>query len=139
MVNNSDALDATFAALADPTRRAIVARLARGEAAVSDLAGPLPMSLPAVLKHLSALERAGLVQGDKRGRVRHCRLEPAPLSEAVAWITRHHRFWEERFQALDRYLEATLEETETCSPSASPARSRRRAKRSSGPGSTRPR
>ena len=71
MVNNSDALDATFAALADPTRRAIVERLARGDLPVSDLARPLPMSLPAVLKHLNALERAGLVRADKRGRVRH--------------------------------------------------------------------
>jgi predicted transcriptional regulator len=93
------------------------------------------MSLPAVLKHLAALQRAGLVQGRKEGRVRRCRLEVASLSEAARWIERHRRFWEERFDALESYLTRTQQEAETCSVSR--ARSRRRARRSSGPGSSR--
>lgn len=100
-------LDHAFAALADPTRRAMVARLAQGEATVGDLAAPHAMSLPAVSKHLKVLERAGLVARRKDGRVHHCRLEPAPLLDAVAWIESHRRFWEARLDALDDYLNST--------------------------------
>src|SRR5262245_5613532 len=106
------ALDATFYALADGTRRAILARLARGDASISDLARPFAMSLPAVLKHVDALRRAGLVEGRKEGRVRRCRLRATPLREAGDWIGRYRRFWEERFSALDRYLNETRDEEE---------------------------
>jgi DNA-binding transcriptional ArsR family regulator len=108
MVNyKQEQLDHAFAALADPTRRAMVARLAQGEATVGDLAAPHAMSLPAVSKHLKVLERAGLVARRKDGRVHHCRLEPAPLLDAVAWIESHRRFWEARLDALDDYLNST--------------------------------
>lgn len=108
MVNyKQEQLDYAFAALADPTRRAMVARLAQGEATVGDLAAPHAMSLPAVSKHLKVLERAGLVARRKDGRVHHCRLEPAPLRDAVSWIETHRRFWEGRLDALDDYLNST--------------------------------
>jgi DNA-binding transcriptional ArsR family regulator len=145
-VVNYSPLDATFAALADPTRRAILARLALGETSVSELAGPFSMSLPAVLKHVEALERAGLLEARKDGRVRRCRLEAAPLQEAAGWISRYRRFWVERLAALDRYLsDPTREEDDTWphpkstprSPSAPPAASRRPGRTSSGPGRTR--
>ncbi|MFQ5600912.1 MAG: ArsR/SmtB family transcription factor [Candidatus Krumholzibacteriia bacterium] len=97
-------LDRTFAALADPTRRAIVARLAQGEASVSELADPFRVSLPAITKHLSVLERAGLVESRKIGRVRRCRLQPKPMRRASEWIELHRHFWQQRFDALDRYL-----------------------------------
>jgi DNA-binding transcriptional ArsR family regulator len=137
-----DALDATFYALADGTRRAILARLARGEASVSDLARPFAMSLPAVLKHVDALARAGLVEGRKEGRVRRCRLRTRPLREAGEWIARYRRFWEERFAALDRYLRETKHEEEPPwrarrdprRRSASSGRSTPPGRRSSGPG-----
>ncbi|MGG5809494.1 ArsR/SmtB family transcription factor [Falsiroseomonas sp. CW058] len=99
-------LDRVFAALADPTRRAIVERLDAEEAlSVSELARPLPISLPAVMKHLDVLEGAGLVARRKQGRVVTCRLTPAPMEDAMAWLARHQRFWTE---SLDR-LAATLE------------------------------
>ena len=105
MVNSQrQTLDHTFAALADPTRRAMLARLATGEASVGELAAPHTMSLPAISKHLKVLERAGLVSRQKDGRVHHCRLDPTPMREAVAWIESHRRFWEARFDALDDYL-----------------------------------
>jgi DNA-binding transcriptional ArsR family regulator len=107
----SEALDRTFAALADPTRRAIVERLARGEASVSQLARPFRMSLPAVGKHLAVLEEAGLVHSRKRGRVRTCRLEPRPLRRASHWIERHRAFWLRQFESLDRYLKASRRES----------------------------
>jgi len=136
-----NALDATFSALADTTRRAILARLAGGEASVSDLARPFAMSLPAVLKHLDCLERAGLVEGKKDGRVRRCRLRAKPLREAGDWIARYRRFWEERFEALDRYLRETRDEEDEWRKrrkdrprSGWRAPSRRRGRRSSGPG-----
>lgn len=141
MVNQAAALDATFAALADATRRGILARLALGESSVSELARPLDMSLPAVLKHLGRLEEAGLLEATKDGRVRRCRLRPAPLREAGAWIDRYRRFWEERFDALDRYLQATEGKEKAWQPrkverkrSGSRAPSRRRGTRSSRPG-----
>ena len=144
MVNyGSDALDATFTALADPTRRAILAQLTLGETPVSELAQPHAMSLPGFMKHLDVLERAGLLEARKDGRVRRCRLEPAPLSEAAAWLDRYRRFWDERFDALAQYLEGSEEDpwrqpvTKNPSRSASPAPSRRRGRKSSAHGSSR--
>jgi DNA-binding transcriptional ArsR family regulator len=97
-------LDATFAALADPTRRAILARLAHGEASVSELAAPFAMSLPAISKHLRVLQRAGLISRGRNAQQRPCRLEAAPL-RAVAEFTEHYRrFWDESFDRLDDYL-----------------------------------
>jgi len=105
MVNYS--LDATFGALANFTRRAILSRLAGGEATVSELAAPFDMSLPAILKHLDVLEGAGLVALKKEGRVQHCRLSARPMREASAWMNRYSTFWETQFDNLDRYLSAS--------------------------------
>jgi DNA-binding transcriptional ArsR family regulator len=98
-------LDRTFAALADPTRRAILARLASGEISVTKLAEPFAMSLPAVSKHLTVLERAGLIVRGRRAQLRPCRLEAAPLKEVSEWVERYRRFWEESFDRLDVYLQ----------------------------------
>lgn len=106
------ALDRCFAALADPTRRSIVQTLAGGQATLGDLAAPLPMSLPAVHKHVRVLEEAGLVTTTKRGRSRHVRLRGIPMKEAVDWMRRYETFWNER---LDR-LGDLLEELETEMP-----------------------
>jgi DNA-binding transcriptional ArsR family regulator len=103
-MRNDDRLDAVFSALSDPTRRGIIARLRGGEASVSDLARPFDMSLPAVTKHLAVLERAGLVKHRKTGRVRTCRLVPAPLERADAWIAQYRGFWNTRFDALEAHL-----------------------------------
>lgn len=100
----ADGLSATFAALADPTRRAILSRLADGQATVNELAEPFEMSLPAVSKHLKVLERAGLIERGREAQWRPCRLSAAPLREANAWLDRYRRFWDERFDRLDRYL-----------------------------------
>lgn len=100
----SDHLSATFAALADPTRRAILARLASGEASVSELAEPFEMSLPAVSKHLKVLEGAGLIARSRDAQWRPCHLNPVPLREASDWIEHYRRFWEESFDRLDAYL-----------------------------------
>ncbi|HVA64520.1 MAG TPA: metalloregulator ArsR/SmtB family transcription factor [Terriglobales bacterium] len=97
-------LDATFAALADPTRRAILARLARGEAAVTELQKPFAMSLPAISKHLKVLERARLITRGRDAQWRPCRLEAKPLAAAAGWIADYKRFWEESFDRLDEYL-----------------------------------
>jgi DNA-binding transcriptional ArsR family regulator len=97
-------LDATFAALADPTRRAILARLASGEASVNELAEPFDMTLPGVSKHLKVLERAGLVSRGRVAQSRPCRLEAAPLREAADWVERYRRFWEGSFDPLEAYL-----------------------------------
>lgn len=99
-----DQLSATLAALADPTRRAILARLASGEASVTELAEPFEMSMPAVSKHLKVLERAGLITRARDAQWRPCRLDPAPLQEVEAWIERHRRIWEERLDRLDDLL-----------------------------------
>jgi DNA-binding transcriptional ArsR family regulator len=104
MVNHSRGLDATFQALADPTRRAIVAALSRGQASVTELARPHRMSLPAVMKHLRVLEKAGLVTQRKSGRTRRCRLAARPLQKAEAWISQYRAFWRTQFDALDRFL-----------------------------------
>jgi len=99
-----DRLNSTFAALADPTRRAILARLASGEACVTELAGPFEMSLPAVSKHLKVLERAGLIARGRDAQWRPCRLQAAPLKDADKWLEQYRRFWEESFDRLDVYL-----------------------------------
>ena len=104
-------LDAVFGALADPSRRAILARLAEGPASVGELAGPLPMSSPAVSKHLKVLERAGLLIRVRDGRVHRCRLGPGALAGAGEWISRTRAFWEGRFDSLARYLENADEST----------------------------
>jgi DNA-binding transcriptional ArsR family regulator len=103
----SDPLSEVFGALADPTRRAILARLALGETSVGELAEPFEMSLPAVSKHLGVLETAGLVQREKRGRVRRCQLDGRPLEAAATWIEHYRRFWEARLDSLAKYLEET--------------------------------
>jgi DNA-binding transcriptional ArsR family regulator len=97
-------LDTTFAALADPTRRAILARLTAGEASVNELAAPHDMSLPAISKHLKVLERAGLVVRGRDAQRRPCRLAPEPLREVAEWTERYRRHWEEKFDRLDDYL-----------------------------------
>ena len=107
----SDRLSATFAALADPTRRAILARLALGETSVTDLAEPFDMSLPAVSKHLKVLERAGLIARGREAQWRPCRIEPRGLKAVDDWLERYRRFWDERLDRLDTYLR-TLEAKE---------------------------
>ena len=101
----TQSLDATFAALADPTRRAILARLASGEASVSELAEPFGISQPAISKHLKVLERAGLVSHGRDAQRRPRRLEARPLAEATEWLENYRQFWEKRFQQLDTLLE----------------------------------
>jgi DNA-binding transcriptional ArsR family regulator len=101
---SSDRLDATFAALADPTRRAILARLAAGEAPVNELAQPFAMTLPAVSKHLKVLERAGLISRGREAQWRPCRLEAGPLKEVSDWVENYRRFWDGSFDRLDDYL-----------------------------------
>src|SRR5919199_1651035 len=98
-------LDRTFSALADPTRRAILARLARGEASVTELAEPFDMSLPAVSKHLKVLERAGLIARGRERQWRPARLDAGPLREVAEWTERYRRFWEESYDRLDEYLD----------------------------------
>jgi DNA-binding transcriptional ArsR family regulator len=97
-------LNVTFAALADPTRRAILARLAQGEATVLDLAEPFQLSLPAVSKHLKVLQRAGLISQGRRAQWRPCRIEPARLKDVSDWVERYRATWDERFGRLDEYL-----------------------------------
>lgn len=99
-----DHLSATFAALSDPTRRAILARLAGGETSVTELAAPFEMSLPAISKHLKVLERAGLIARGREAQARPCRLEAAPLKEASDWLEHYRLFWEQGFERLDVYL-----------------------------------
>jgi DNA-binding transcriptional ArsR family regulator len=101
----TDRLSATFAALADPTRRAILARLSSGETTVTRLAGPFKMSLPAVSKHLKVLERSGLIARGRRAQWRPCRLQAAPLKEAVDWMEHYRKFWEESLDRLEEYLQ----------------------------------
>jgi|SRR5919197_814347 DNA-binding transcriptional ArsR family regulator len=100
----SDQLSITFAALADPTRRAILARLARGETTVSELAAPFDMSLPAISKHLKVLQRAGLIEQGRQAQWRPCRLNAEPLRDVSAWIGEYRRYWEESLDRLDEYL-----------------------------------
>jgi DNA-binding transcriptional ArsR family regulator len=109
MVNQSSRLNGVFQALGDPTRRAIVARLVRGPASVSELAAPLPMSMPAVLQHLKVLQDSGLVRSAKSGRVRTCELEPTALRTAEHWIVQRRTDWERRLDRLGDFLDATAE------------------------------
>ncbi len=102
---SADALSATFAALADPTRRAILARLRSGDCTVSELAEPFEMSLPAVSKHLRVLERAGLIARRKEAQWRRCRIDAAPLKDVADWTDRYRHLWEERLDRLDAYLQ----------------------------------
>ena len=104
MVKYPGSLDTTFGALADPTRRAILSTLMQGQASVSELAKPHRMSLPAVLKHVRVLERAGLVSQSKNGRTRFCQLAAEPLKQAENWISQYRAFWEGTFDSLERYL-----------------------------------
>jgi DNA-binding transcriptional ArsR family regulator len=153
MVNYSTtALDATFGALSDPTRRAILARLAQGEAKVTELAEPFQMSLPAISKHLRVLESAGLLRREIDGRVHRCRLDADPMKNAAAWIVQYRAFWESQFDALEKFLQETTNEETTPWPphnnpkehnnprenpnsrSKSAVPSRPRAKKSSAPG-----
>jgi DNA-binding transcriptional ArsR family regulator len=99
-----DRLDATFAALADPTRRAILARLASGEASVTELTAPFAMSQPAISRHLKVLERAGLISRGRDAQRRPCRLDAVPLAQATQWLERYRRFWEGSFERLDALL-----------------------------------
>src|SRR4051812_25988709 len=101
----TDQLSTTFAALADPTRRAILARLASGERSVTELAEPFEMSMPAVSKHLRVLERAGLIVRGREAQWRPCRIEAAPIKEVAAWAERYRVIWEARFGRLDTYLQ----------------------------------
>jgi len=97
-------LDSTFAALSDPTRRAILARLTKGQASVTELATPFKLSMPAITKHLKVLERAGLISRGRQAQWRPCRLEAKPLREAADWIEHYRRFFDESFDRLDDYL-----------------------------------
>lgn len=103
-------LDLTFAALADPTRRAILERLDAGEATVTQLAEPFSISLPAISRHLKVLERAGLITRGREAQWRPCRLQPAPLADASQWMERYRRYWEASFDRLDEHLKAIQQE-----------------------------
>ena len=104
MQTETDILSTTFAALADPTRRAILARLAKGEATVTELAAPFALSLPAISKHLRVLQRARLIEQGRQAQWRPCRLNPAPLRDVANWIGQYRRHWDESFERLDTYL-----------------------------------
>ncbi len=104
----TDQLSVIFAALADPTRRAILARLAEGEATVNELAAPFAMTLPAISKHLKVLERAGLISRGREAQWRPCKLEAEPLKEASEWVDRYRRFWESSFDKLDEHLQRLM-------------------------------
>ncbi len=113
MSKQPDRLTTTFAALADPTRRAILQRLATGEASVTELAEPFKLSLPGVSKHLKVLQQAGLVTQTRRAQWRPCRLEAARLKEAAEWVNDYKRFWEESFDRLDEYLQSVQQKEDT--------------------------
>ena len=115
----TDRLSATFSALADPTRRAIIARLARGETTVSDLAKPFDMSGPAISKHLKVLENAGLITRGRDAQWRPCRIEPKALKTVDDWLERYRQFWEQRLDRLEDYLNTLQAETATPQPAAS--------------------
>lgn len=110
MATSEPTLDRVFHALADPTRRAVVARLTRGEAAVSELAAPFDMALPSFVQHLRVLESSGLVDSRKVGRVRYCRLSPAPLDDARTWLFAQRTSWERRLDRLDRHLQSMAQD-----------------------------
>lgn len=109
----TDPLSVTFAALADPTRRAILAQLTQGEASVTELAQPFQMSLPAISKHLKVLERAGLITRSREAQWRPCRLEANPLQDAASWVGQYRQFWEQNLDRLDDYLTKLQTESQT--------------------------
>ncbi len=113
---SSSVLDKTFSALADPTRRAILSRLARGESSAGELAAPFEMSWPAISKHLRVLEDAGLMKRERDGRVHRCRLESAPMKDAAEWIAFYRQFWEEQLDALANFLNDVNNVSEKESP-----------------------
>ena len=115
----ADPLSTTFAALADPTRRAILARLSKGETTVSELAKPFAMTLPAVTKHLKVLQRAGLVSQGRRAQWRPCRLDPKPLHEVADWVEQYRQMWEQRLDRLEGYLREIQAESATRKPTRS--------------------
>lgn len=128
-MNSEAALDATFAALADPTRRAIVARLARGDAGVSELATPFDMSLPAVSKHLAVLERAGLISRGRDAQRRPCHLQVEPLAAAVAWVEYQRGLVSTHLDRLDAYLQRLQDETAKKAPTTTPTGATTKAKK----------
>ena len=109
MVNYSEQLDLTFAAISDPTRRMILSQLAQGETTIMDLASPHAMSLPAISKHIRVLEKAGLLTRTKKGRVNYCYLNANPLRDAGKWLVFYRRFWNKKLDALDKFLEENPE------------------------------
>ncbi len=115
----SDSISSTFAALADPTRRAILARLALGETSVTELAEPFEMSMPAVSKHLRVLERAGLITRSREAQWRPCKLKAEPLREAAGWLEDYRQFWEQSFDRLDEYLQRLQAEKKHTHPAIS--------------------
>jgi len=121
----SDRLSATFQALADPTRRAILARLSQGEASVTELAAPFSMSMPAISKHLKVLERASLISRGKEAQWRPCKLEAAPLEAASNWVEEYRAIWEARFDRLDAYLQEVQAQQQPA-PAAKTGPSKRR-------------
>ena len=120
-----DQLSLTFAAIADPTRRAILLRLSRGETNVKELAEPFQMTLPAITKHLKVLERAGLVERSRSAQTRPCKLRAKPLQEAASWIDRYRTFWEESFDRLDDFLKE-LQSEPVAKPTSSSRKKRSR-------------
>jgi DNA-binding transcriptional ArsR family regulator len=113
MQTQTDRLSSTFSALADPTRRAILARLSSGEASVTDLAKPMKMTMPAVTKHLKVLQKAGLVRQERRAQWRPCYLVADPLKEASDWVEQYRRFWEQSFDRLEAYLKVLQAESKS--------------------------
>lgn len=117
----ADKLTATFAALADPTRRAILGRLAKGQSSVTELASPFKMTMPAISKHLKVLEKAGLIERGRDAQWRPCRLKAKPLEEAAGWIDQYRQFWEESFDRLDAYLQEIQGKEAEPAPEPQPA------------------
>ena len=122
-----DQLSSTFAAIADPTRRAILVRLSRGEAAVKELAEPFRMTLPAITKHLKVLEKAGLIERSRSAQMRPCKLRAKPLKEAASWIDQYRRFWEGSLDRLDDYLREMQSEPDV-QPTSSSAKRKKRSR-----------
>lgn len=121
----TDTLSATFAALADPTRRAILARLSQGDTSVAELSKPFSISAPAVTKHLKVLQRAGLVRQGRQAQWRPCQLQAAPLREAADWVAQYRQFWEQRLDHLEDYL-AELQASPVSDTTLQPARRKRK-------------
>ncbi len=144
LVNYSETLDTTFSALADPTRRAILAQLATGQCSIGELAAPFDISLPAISRHVRVLEDAGLLVRQRDGRVHRCQLDPEPMRAANSWLEEMRHFWESRFDALADFLEEMEDSPSWPQPqpqlpkaSKSGERSPRRARKSSAPGRNR--